>query len=155
MEKLLQWTNLLEFPVGLLQDSLILVVQPIAFTVADGIHSLCVKLLVVDSNIGTDGCGHLDADKTAATTGIGQQILLITRSDKRSIPAHFTDGIAVRFPQIGGRLLQQMLQESLLTDVHLVELININQEETSQIAFCFLFALEIQTISISKTQFRR
>lgn len=73
MEELFQGACLFKFPVGLLQDGFVLVVQPITFSAADGIHGLCIELLVVDGEIGADRRRYLDADETAAAGGVGQQ----------------------------------------------------------------------------------
>ena len=48
-----------------------------------------------------------------------------------------------------------MLQEPLLTDINLIELINIDQKKMSQIAFRLLFTFEINTVRITETQLRR
>ena len=48
-----------------------------------------------------------------------------------------------------------MLQESLLTDINLIELININQKKAPQITFRLLLTLEINTVRIAETQLRR
>ena len=46
-----------------------------------------------------------------------------------------------------------MLQEGLLVDADLVELVQIDQEETPQVAFGIPLATEIQTVRITETQF--
>ena len=155
MKQLLQRTYLFKFTVCFFKNLLIVLVQPVPFTFINSIHRLCIKLFIIDGDIRVDRTCHLYTDETAASAGIGQQILLIARADKGSITTHFADSVAVRFPQISDRFLQQMLQESLLTDINLVELINIYQEKTPQITLRFLLAFEVDAVRIAETQFRR
>ena len=110
------------------------------------------ELAVVDADIRIDGTGDLNADETAAATGVGQQVLLIAGAYEGGIPPHLTDGAAVGFAQVGSRFLQQMLQEALLVDVDLIELVNVDEQKASQTAFCFLPALEVDAVRIAETQ---
>ena len=48
-----------------------------------------------------------------------------------------------------------MFQKPLLTDIDLIELINVDQKKTSQITLRFLLTLKIDTVCITETQFRR
>lgn len=130
-KELFQRGGLFKLLIGLFQDGFVGIVQPVAFALADGVHGLGVELAVVDGDVGFDGAGYFDADKTAASAGVGQQILLIAGTDKRSIAANFLNGGSVRFTQIYHRLLQQMLQEALLVDDDLVEFVDVDKEETT------------------------
>ena len=106
MKQLFQRTRLLKFTVRLFQDLLVLIVQPITLTFINSLHSLSIKLPVIDSDIRIDGSSHLNTDETATSAGIRQQIFLIARADKGSITTHLADSITIRFPQVGDRLLQ-------------------------------------------------
>ena len=155
MEKLFERTDLFKIPVGLFQDSFVLIIQPVALTFINGIHGLSIQLLVVDGDIRINRCSHFDTDKAAAAAGIGKQVHLITGTNKRGITAHFLNGRTVRFPQICHRFLQKMFQKALLVGANLIKLIQVHQQKTPQITLRILFALKIKTIRISKTQFRR
>ena len=72
---------------------------------------------------------------------------------KRGVTAYLLDGVPVRFPQVGNWFLQQMFQETLLVDIDLVKFVNVNQEETPQVALCLLFALEVDAVRIAETKF--
>ena len=61
----------------------------------------------------------------------------------------------MRLTKIDYRLLQNMLQEALLSQSHLIELINIDQRKTIQIHFRIPFAAEINTIRIITPKLRR
>ena len=155
MEQLFQRAYLLKFTVRLFQNLLVILVQPVTLSFIDGFHRLRVKLFVINSDVRADRSRHFDTDKTAAAAGVGQQIFLIARADKRSVTTHFADSVAVRFTQVGNRFLQQMFQKSLLADIYLVELINVYQEKTSQITLRLLLAFEVDAVRIAETQFRR
>ena len=155
MKQLFQRTSLFELTVGLFQYIFIFIIQPITFPFINRLHCLIIQLFVIDGNVRLNRSRHLDTNETAATTGTGKQIFLIAGSDKRSITPHFPNRITVRLTQIRNRLLQQMLQESLLTDINLIEFININQEKASQITFRLLLTLKINTVRIAETKFRR
>ena len=154
VEELFQWGELFKFPVRPLQDGFIGIIQPVALTFGYGIQSLCIELAVVDGDICIDGAGDLNADETAAATGVGQQVLLVAGADEGGIPPHLPDGAAVGFAQVGNRFLQQMLQEALLVDVDLVELVDVDEQKASQAAFRFLPALEVDAVRIAETQLR-
>lgn len=154
VEELFQWGELFKFPVRPLQDGFIGIIQPVALTFGYGIQSLRIELAVVDADIRIDGTGDLNADETAAATGVGQQVLLIAGAYEGGIPPHLTDGAAVGFAQVGNRFLQQMLQEALLVDVDLVELVDVDEQKASQAAFRFLPALEVDAVRIAETQLR-
>ena len=141
VKELFQWGELFKFPVRPLQDGFIGIIQPVALTFGYGIQSLCIELAVVDGDICIDGAGDLNADETAAATGVGQQVLLVAGADEGGIPPHLPDGAAVGFAQVGNRFLQQMLQEALLVDVDLIELIDVDEQKASQAAlrFCLLY----------------
>lgn len=100
------------------------------------------------------GRSDLNADETAAATGVGQQVLLVAGADEGGIPPHLTDGAAVGFAQVGNRFLQQMLQEALLVDVDLIELIDVDEQKASQTALRFLPTLEVDAVRIAETQLR-
>lgn len=154
VEELFQWGELFKFPVRPLQDGFIGIIQPVTLTFGYGIQSLRIELAVVDGDIRIDGTGDLNADETAAATGIGQQVLLIAGTDEGGIPPHLTDGAAVGFAQVGNRFLQQMLQETLLVDADLVELVDVDEQKASQAALRFLPALEVDAVRIAETQLR-
>ena len=153
MKQLLQGAGLLELTIRLLQDGLVLIVQPVAFALIDGVYGLCIELLIVDGDIRFDGSRHFDANETAATAGVGEQIFLVAGTYERGVTAYLLDGVSVRFPQVGNRFLQQMFQETLLVDIDLVKFVNVNQEETPQVTLCLLFALEVDAVRIAETKF--
>ena len=70
MKQLFQRTRLLKFTVRLFQDLLVLIVQPITLTFINSLHSLSIKLPVIDSDIRIDGSSHLNTDETATAAGI-------------------------------------------------------------------------------------
>lgn len=154
VKELFQWGELFKFPVRPLQDGFIGIIQPVALTFGYGIQSLCIELAVVDGDICIDGAGDLNADETAAATGVGQQVLLVAGADEGGIPPHLPDGAAVGFAQVGNRFLQQMLQEALLVDVDLVELVDVDEQKASQTALRFLPTLEVDAVRIAETQLR-
>ena len=51
-----------------------IVVKPIALAIRYGMHSLGLELLVVDGLIDDDGGGEFDADETAATRRVGEDV---------------------------------------------------------------------------------
>ena len=81
MKQLLQGAGLLELTIRLLQDGLVLIVQPVAFALIDGVYGLCIELLIVDGDIRFDGSRHFDANETAATAGVGEQIFLVAMKE--------------------------------------------------------------------------
>ena len=95
VEELFQWGELFKFPVRPLQDGFIGIIQPVTLTFGYGIQSLRIELAVVDADIRIDGTGDLNADETAAATGIGQQVLLIAGTDEGG-----TDFMAVLPPTL-------------------------------------------------------
>lgn len=66
-EKFFQWVYPLEFPVVLLYDCFVSVVQPVAFTLHDVVHGLGIELAIIDSDVCLDRTGHFDANETAAS----------------------------------------------------------------------------------------
>ena len=118
------------------------------------IHGLRVKLFIIYRTIRVNHSRHFDTDETTATGRIGQQVFLITRSDKWSIPAHFEHGTGMRFPHIYHRLLQNMFQEALLCRTDLIKFINIDERKTIEIKFRIFLSREINAVSIIGT-FRR
>ena len=131
MKKLFYRTYLLEFTISFLQNSLVFIIKPVTFPFLEGVHRLRIELPVVYRHIRINGCHHFDAHKTAAAAGVRQQVFVIARPDERSIAAHLLDTASVRLAQVGDRLLQQVLQESLLAGVYLVEFVNVDQQEAA------------------------
>ena len=153
-EKLLQRVHSLEFPVVFLHDGFVGIVQPIAFALQDVVHGLGVELAIIDADVCPDGAGHFDADETAASRRVGQQVFQVAGPDKGGVAAHFLDGGAVGLSQVGNRFLQEMLQETLLVGAYLVEFVDVNQEKAAKAALCLLLALEVNAVGVAETQFR-
>ena len=126
VEELFQWGELFKFPVRPLQDGFIGIIQPVTLTFGYGIQSLRIELAVVDADIRIDGTGDLNADETAAATGVGQQVLLVAGGDERGVSAHLEHGIGVWLAHVDHRLLEDMFQESLLGAAYLVEFIDVD-----------------------------
>ena len=61
MKQLLQGAGLLELTIRLLQDGLVLIVQPVAFALIDGVYSLCIELLIVYCDIRLDWIRHIES----------------------------------------------------------------------------------------------
>lgn len=123
---------LLKFAVRLRHDILVRIIKPVTLTVRQLVHGLCIQLIVVYGTRGINHPLHLNADEAAAARRIGQQILVVTGGNERSIAAHLHHRCAVRPARIHHRLLQDVLQESLLCGAHLVELVNVDQREAIQ-----------------------
>ena len=153
-EKFFQWVYPLEFPVVLLYDCFVSVVQPVAFTFHDVVHGLGIELEIIDSDVCLDRAGHFDANETAASRRVGQQVFQIAGPDEGGIAAHFLNSGTVGLSQVGNRFLQEVLQEALLIGVYLVEFVDVNQKKTAKAALRFLLALEVDTVGVAETQFR-
>lgn len=111
-------------------------------------------MAVVDSDVGVDGTGYFDTDEAATAAGIGQQVFLIAGTYEGGVAAYLLNGGSIRFSQVGYGFLQQMFQETLLADADLVELVDVDQKETSQASFGILFAFEVDAVCVAETQFR-
>ena len=131
-EKFFQWVCPLEFPVVLLYDCFVSVVQPVAFTLHDVVHGLGIELAIIDSDVCLDRAGHFDANETAASRRVGQQVFQIAGPDEGGIAAHFLNSTTVGLSQVGNRFLQEVLQEALLIGVYLVEFVDVNQKKSGQ-----------------------
>ena len=153
-EKFFQWVCPLEFPVVLLYDCFVSVVQPVAFTLHDVVHGLGIELAIIDSDVCLDGAGHFDANETAASRRVGQQVFQIAGPDEGGIAAHFLNSTTVGLSQVGNRFLQEVLQEALLIGVYLVEFVDVNQKKAAKAALRFLLALEVDTVGVAETQLR-
>ena len=152
---MLQRRDLPELLIAFPQQRFVGIIQPITFTMHHGMKGLGIELGVVHGDVCFDGSRHLHTNEAAVTRKVGQQVLVIARGNERGIAADFLYTGAVRFTQAGRRLLQQMLQECLLIDADLVELIQIYQEESSQISFGIALAAEIQAVGVAETEFGR
>ena len=106
--------NILKFAVRLRHDILVRIIKPVTLTVRQLVHGLCIQLIVVYGTRGINHPLHLNADEAAAARRIGQQILVVTGGNERRIAAHLHHRCAVRPARIHHRLLQDVLQESLL-----------------------------------------
>lgn len=155
MKQLLQRADLLKFPVGILQNSLVFVVKPVTLPMQNIVQGLRIELPVIYHYICADGVRHFYTDKATAAAGVRKQVLMVARADERGIAPHLLDAGAVWLAKISGRLLQQMLQETLLALAYLVKFIHIYQQEAPQMHLCIALALEIQTVRIAETQLRR
>ena len=149
-----QWSRLFKLLIALLQNGFVGVVQPVAFTLRNGSHGLGIELAVVDGDVGVDGTGYFDADEAATAAGIGQQVFLIAGAYEGGVAAYLLNGGSIRFSQVDYGFLQQMFQETLLADADLVELVDVDQKETSQASFGILFAFEVDAVCVAETQFR-
>ena len=116
-------------------------------------EGLRIKLVVVHGHVRIDRSRHLHTDETSVAREVGQQVLVIARGDERGISADFLDARTMWLADACRWLLQQVLQERLLVDADLVELVQVHQEETSQIAFGIPLAAEVQTIRITEAEF--
>lgn len=137
------------------QDSLILIVKPISLSMINLVHSLCIQLLIIYRASRINRTRHLNTHKTTAAGGISQQILLIAGRYERSITLQLLYRIAIRFAKIDDRLLQNMLQETLLRQSNLIKLINIDQRKTIQIHFRIPLPAEVNTVGIISAKPRR
>ena len=79
---------------------------------------------------------------------------MVTRGNERGITFHRLHLRGIRLTHINHRLLQQMFQKSLMSGTHLVELIYIDQPETSKIQFGIPLFTEIDTVRIILIQTR-
>lgn len=127
-------------PVVLLYDCFVSVVQPVAFTLHDVVHGLGIELVIIDSDVCLDRTGHFDADETATSRRVGQQVFQIAGPDEGGIAAHFLNSGTVGLSQVGNRFLQEVLQEALLIGVYLVEFVDVNQKKRPRLrsASCLL-----------------
>ena len=115
-------------------------------------HRLCIELFVI--NWGTiDWSGHIDNNITAATGSVRQQVFVVARPDERGIPPYLLDTASIGLAQVGNGLLQKVFQKALLMDAHLVELVDVHQQKTSQVHFRIAFTAEIQTVGIAEAEF--
>ena len=153
-EELFQRCGLFKLPVGLFQDGFVGIVQPVAFTLHDVVHGLGIELAIIDSDVCLDRAGHFDANETAASRRVGQQVFQIAGPDEGGIAAHFLNSTTVGLSQVGNRFLQEVLQEALLIGVYLVEFVDVNQKKAAKAALRFLLALEVDTVGVAETQFR-
>ena len=95
VEDLFQWGGLFKFPVRPLQDGFIGIIQPVTLTFGYGIQSLRIELAVVDGDIRINRCSHFDTDKTAASRRIGQNILAVGCTGKRSDSRQFGEALLI------------------------------------------------------------
>ena len=154
MEQLLNRTDLLEFPVIFFQNGFILVIKPVSFTAAYRLHGLCIQLAVVYRHVRINGGSYFHTYKTAAAAAVRQQVFVVARPDERGIPPYLLDTASIGLAQVGNGLLQKVFQKALLMDAHLVELVDVDQKETSQASFGILFAFEVDAVCVAETQFR-
>ena len=123
--------------------------KPITLPIIQCSYRLSIKLLII-YRLRIIYFRNMYTDKTTAAARVIQQIFVIAGGNERSIATHFLYISTVGTAHIDRRLLQQMLQEALMTDTDLIELIQINQRKTIQIEHGMALFAEIQIIRIIK-----
>ena len=155
IEQLHHWRSLFKLLIAFRHNGFIFIIKPVAFSMINLIHSLCIQLSVVNGTSRINSIGYFYTDETAAAGRVSQQILLIAGSYKRGITPKFLYRITIRFAKIHHRFLKNMLQKSLLCQRHLIKFINIDQRKAIQIHLCIPLTAKVDTISVITAKFRR
>ena len=119
------------------------------------LHSLRIKLRIVDDGIITDLAGDIDANETATPRRVGQQITVIAGRYERGITLQLADSRFVRLAHIEHRLLEYMLQKTLMIGTHLIELVHIDQHEAIEIKLGITLPAKVDAVGIIGSQVGR
>ena len=118
-------------------------------------HSLGVELLVVYRLIRLYHVRDVGTKITAVARRVAQHLVRVRRTDERGVSPLRTNRLAVHATYVRHRLLEQMLHERKLLVRQLVELIYINNEETTERAFCLLVTAAVYAVRVERLQLRR